>query len=320
MVCALRPRHDIHDHGDFAPRLAFAWGLGRGKNPSPKTVLRVGSGLFYDRFASSSVLQAERLNGVTQQQLLVANPDSYPNMPPLSTSSLVSPTIYQISPGAEGAADVAIRGQHRTPIGQAGNCAYHLSEFPAVSTSCFCVILTRRLPGTFDPPNPTSGVRPLGAPENIYQYDSEGIFRQNQLIVNSRISVGTKVSLFGFYSLNYSNSDLGTGGGGNGANFLRTRTILWQITGDRRSMCGTGADRGHFSFPYAIRLSPFMLVTSGSPFDITVGQDLNGDSIFNDRPGIFDATGSTTTRRRRSCARRWVRSTLCRPRAKPSSR
>jgi hypothetical protein len=38
-------------------------------------------------------------------------------------------------------------------------------------------------------------------------------------------------------------------------------------------------------------LNPFLAVNSGRPFDITVGQDLNGDSIFNDRPGF--ATGST---------------------------
>jgi len=38
--------------------------------------------------------------------------------------------------------------------------------------------------------------------------------------------------------------------------------------------------------PYAIRLSPFMVASSGSPFNITSGTDLNGDSIFNDRPGL----------------------------------
>ena len=39
--------------------------------------------------------------------------------------------------------------------------------------------------------------------------------------------------------------------------------------------------------PYAIRLSPFMVASSGSPFNITSGSDLNGDSIFNDRPGLM---------------------------------
>jgi hypothetical protein len=34
------------------------------------------------------------------------------------------------------------------------------------------------------------------------------------------------------------------------------------------------------------RLVPTVLASSGQPFDIIVGQDLNGDSIFNDRPAL----------------------------------
>src|SRR5208283_5241084 len=50
----------ISDHADLAPRVTFSWGIGRGKNP-PKTVLRAGWGIFYDRFAYDLALQAERL-------------------------------------------------------------------------------------------------------------------------------------------------------------------------------------------------------------------------------------------------------------------
>src|SRR5260370_36724146 len=49
------------------------------------------------------------------------------------------------------------------------------------------------------PPNPAAGP--------IYQYVSDGVFRQNQLIANFNIRVGAKLSLFGYYSLNYANSD-----------------------------------------------------------------------------------------------------------------
>jgi hypothetical protein len=87
--------------------------------------------------------------------------------------------------------------------------------------------------------------------------------------------------------LNYSNSDLGSGGGGNGANFLTNQYDPMADYG--RSVFDVrhrGLIAGNLTFPYAIRLSPFMLIASGAPFDVTVGQDLNGDSIFNDRPGI----------------------------------
>ncbi|MGA9899528.1 MAG: carboxypeptidase regulatory-like domain-containing protein [Terriglobales bacterium] len=288
---------DIHDHGDWAPRLAFAWGLGRGKNPSPKTVLRVGSGLFYDRFASSSVLQAERLNGVTQQQILVANPNFYPNIPTLPAGgSVVSPTIYQISPGLRAPQTWQSAVSLERQLGKRGTAAVTYLHSQG-EHQLFLRNINAPLPGTFDPQNPSSGVRPLGGTGNIYQYDSEGIFRQNQLIVNSRMSLGTKGSLFGFYSLNYSNSDLGSGGGGNGANFLTNQYDPMADYGRSAfDVRHRGLIAGSFSFPYAIRLSPFLLITSGSPFDITAGQDLNGDSIFNDRPGIVStATCAHTT-------------------------
>src|SRR5208282_6627804 len=44
-------------------------------------------------------------------------------------------------------------------------------------------------------------------PSPTFQYQSEGIFKQNQLIVNGSIRMGAKLSLFGYYTLNYSNSD-----------------------------------------------------------------------------------------------------------------
>src|SRR5262245_28875670 len=34
------------------------------------------------------------------------------------------------------------------------------------------------------------------------------------------------------------------------------------------------------------RLSPFVILDSGPPFDITVGRDLYGTTLFNGRPGI----------------------------------
>jgi hypothetical protein len=41
---------------------------------------------------------------------------------------------------------------------------------------------------------------------------------------------------------------------------------------------------GSVGLPRNFRLSPFLIAQSGVPFNITTGQDLNGNSIFNDRP------------------------------------
>src|SRR5262249_12382045 len=43
--------------------------------------------------------------------------------------------------------------------------------------------------------------------------------------------------------------------------------------------------------PHGFRVTPFMVANSGAPFNIITGQDLNGDSIFNDRPS-FASPGS----------------------------
>src|SRR5207244_1097918 len=94
----------IHDHADWAPRVAIAWGMGGGGKKTAKTVLRAGYGIFYDRFAENLVLNSERLNGRTQQQYIVAATantpiDFFPLVPPVNTPALqTTPTIYQIDP------------------------------------------------------------------------------------------------------------------------------------------------------------------------------------------------------------------------------
>jgi hypothetical protein len=46
---------------------------------------------------------------------------------------------------------------------------------------------------------------------------------------------------------------------------------------------------GTITLPYAVRLNPFVILSSGQPYNVTLGQDLNGDSIFNDRPSLASA-------------------------------
>jgi len=40
---------------------------------------------------------------------------------------------------------------------------------------------------------------------------------------------------------------------------------------------------GTYRAPWGITLNPFLIVTSGTPFNITIGRDLNGDTLFTDR-------------------------------------
>ena len=55
MGLRLEGQNHISDHFDIAPRMGLAWGIGDRK--APKTVLRAGAGIFYDRFDDDNILQ-----------------------------------------------------------------------------------------------------------------------------------------------------------------------------------------------------------------------------------------------------------------------
>ncbi|HEY3975312.1 MAG TPA: carboxypeptidase regulatory-like domain-containing protein [Candidatus Sulfotelmatobacter sp.] len=311
----------IHDRGDWAPRLGFAWGVG-GRTLPPKVVIRGGYGIFYDRFQTTPILQAERLNGVTQQQFIIDNPTCFPglgvaltnfsNCGPVSTSSS---NIYQISPRLH--APYTLQGAvsvERQVTKSATVAATYLNSrgFDQLVT----INANAPYPGT---PCGQAGLPACAAVSggNIYRYVSEGNFKQNQLIVNSNIRVGAKLQLFGFYTLNYANSDTAGVSNSGSASFASNSYNISQDYGrgafDIRHRVFLG---GSIALPYLMRLSPFMVISSGSPFNITSPIDQNGDQIYNDRPtlvstatcpagaapsgsiyctqlGTFDASGAT---------------------------
>jgi hypothetical protein len=140
------------------------------------------------------------------------------------------------------------------------------------------------IPPSTDPNDPT--VRPFGTLNNIYQYATQGIFRQNQLIVNANIRAGARLTLFGFYTFNnvHSNTSGGfNGGGGFPSNQYNLDADYGRAAYDIHHRLFLG---GSISAPYGFRLSPFMIVSSGAPYNVTIGNDLNGDSVTNDRPSF----------------------------------
>ena len=278
-------QNGIKDHGDWAPRIGFAWGLGGKKNAAPKTVIRTGFGLFYDRFAQNLIMQAERLNGINQRQAtLTIDPNSapaaqaatqallaslfasYPNIPALPGTQT---TTYSIDPGL------------RTPytVQFAGSIERQLTK-------------TATLTGTYIH---SHGVHQLfssvltATPVPQYQYESGGVFNQNQLIMNFNMRAGTRLTIFSFYMFSHANSDT-VGAGSFPSDPTRGISADYgRAAFDVRQRVFFG---GTVALPRGFRVSPFMVANSGSPFNIITGTDLNGDSIFNDRPAFGDgATG-----------------------------
>jgi hypothetical protein len=284
----------ISDHSDFAPRVGFAWGLHRRNNAAAKTVLRAGVGVFYDRFTEGLVLKAERLNGTHQQQFLVRSPTFFPVIPSIGglSSYAVTHARYQIDP--------TLRAPYM--LTSALSIEQQVSKSATISLTYLNShgvhqLLTNDinapLCGTFSLGQPQCGTRPLGsAAGNIYDFQSGGLFNQNQLIANVSLRLSTKLTLGGFYTLGYANADTNGNGGGlimnpydieqnyGRAGFdIRNRVVLF----------------GNWNLPHRTSLSPFVVASSGSPLNVTVGQDLFGTGSFDARPALAVAGATCST-------------------------
>jgi hypothetical protein len=280
----------ISDHANWAPRFSFAYAPGAGHGTPPKTTLRGGYGWFFDRFGSTYVLHAIRQNGINQQQYVVNNPSFYQNAPSasqLASSSSVAPTIYQVAPHLKAAVNM-----------EAAFSVDH--QFGRVATTSATYINSRGvhqylsnninayLPGTYDSVTGT-GTRPNGVNENIYQFQSGGVYNQNQLIMNYTVRA-SRVSLFGFYLVNFAKADT-SGAAYFPSNFFDPGSDYGRANFDVRNRFLLG---GNLQAPYGVSFSPMLVVDSGQPFNITVGQDLNGDSQFNDRPAFATSSSVDT--------------------------
>jgi len=292
-------QNNIHDHADFAPRIGIAWGLGSNGKSAPKTVLRGGFGIFYDRFGYNLVEQADLLDGVTQQKAVVAAPQFFSadgsGIPSFSQLAAIgSPTVYQISPNLRAPYTIQSAASIERQITK--TATFSVTYLNSRGEHAFYI-------DNVNAPAPwLNGARPqatLYNNDNIYQYGSGGIFRQNQLIANIRVSTGKRLSLFGFYTLNYANSNASSGGSAGGffssggtssASFLSNQfdplADYGRAAFDVRHRAFIG---GNITLPYAFSLSPFIIINSGQPYNLTTGQDNNGDSIFNDRPSFVSA-------------------------------
>ncbi len=264
---------NIGDHLDFAPRFGLAWAPAGGS--APKTVLRAGFGMFYDRFALANTVAARRYNGVTQQQYVIDNPDFFPGAPGVAllaasrsasaieevSSNVVAPRLMQSA--------LAIERQlpGHTTLTLTYSNSHGLHELRSADINA---------------PLPASGLFPFGNPDPVFLMESSGLYNQNQLIVNVNSRVNQRVSLFGSYTYNHamSNTD---GLTTFPANPYSMAGEYSPALTDIRHRATAG---GSVNAPWGLLFSPLITASSGPPFDITVGRDLYGDTLFNGRPGF----------------------------------
>jgi Carboxypeptidase regulatory-like domain len=283
----------IGDHNDWAPRLSFAWAPGKSNGPS-KTVIRAGYGWFFDRFNSTNIVQALRQNGVNQQQYVVKNPDFSQNAPSASSLaglSSVAPTVYSLSPKLRASLNMqaAVGVEHSfgkiatTSITYINSRGVH--QFLSDNINAY-------LPGTYHA-STGSGTRPNGINENIYQFQSGGVYNQNQIVLNYSVRA-KRASLFGFYMVNFAKADT-SGATYFPSNQFSPHADYGRSSFDQRSRFLLG---GNIQAPYGVSFSPMMVFESGQPFNITLGQDLNGDNQFNDRPAFANSASTNVLQTR----------------------
>ena len=159
----------------------------RARTPRQKWCCAVAMGIFYDRFTEDLILAQQLQNGVIQQQYLVQNPGFLRSQPDglpsgFGGSSRRPADGLPTESESSHAVHDANGSEPRAPAHKVRQCRGYLSQFarrPRVLHQ-FHQRQRRRARCHRD--------------EILYQYQSEGVFKQNQFIVNSSVRMGTKLT------------------------------------------------------------------------------------------------------------------------------
>lgn len=297
----LEGQNRIHDHADWAPRLAIAWSPKLTAGAEAKTVIRAGYGWFYNRFTVPLTFTAESGRPYILQTIFenginatgyVANcsPCTFnPNTvePPSAVSATSIPYYYSLDPHFHAALDMQVGAgvDRQLAKGVMVNVTYlytqGVHQYLTESVNAPVFNLTTYTPTTPAPP--------------IYNYQlqSGGVYRQNQLILTASMQ-RKRFVLTGTYMLNNANSD--TQGVSYVSAFAQNPGLDYGRAnfGYRHRLTFINSYTG----PWGIVFASVLYAQSGVPYNFTIGNDLTENEQFNARPtyGTCGGAGVVTTR------------------------
>ena len=156
-----------------------------------------------------------------------------------------------------------------------------------VRTRTLRALRSRNINAPLPPPSGTAGnLRPFGDSGEIFQYESSGVFDQNQLIITAVNKFGKRLSWYSTYIYGRANSDT-EGPRSFPINTYDLSTEYGRSALDARHTFYWG---GWITMPGGISLTPMFVMRSGLPFNIRIGRDRNGDSLFTERPSFATDT------------------------------
>jgi hypothetical protein len=282
----------IRDHADFAPRLAVAWAPHFDSKKPPKTVLRAGYGWFYTRFTMPGqlgsgtgtpyVIQTIHQNGVNQQSYVINDLQPQPGGYDLDAS--LPESTLQSYPGSTPAIDT-IAPHFHAALNMQGGVGIDRTLWKN-TTANVTYLFTRGVHQYFTnvvtaPAFDVGSYTITGPPPTVYnnQFQSGGIFNENQITA----TFGTHYKKLGI-NANYAFSDAKSDTSG--------------VTYVPSVAQNPGLDYGRASFsihnrlfllatytaPHGITIAPLLAAQSGTPYNITIGDDLTGNNQYNARP------------------------------------
>jgi hypothetical protein len=270
LTVSLGLRHELQSNLDdrlnLAPRAGLLWSPFR----SGSTTIRGGGGIFYDWYEAETYEQTLRVDGTTQQDLVIRNP-GFPDpfaggsinvLPPgriVAADGMRMPTIFQSAIGVE---------RRVTPTSRL-NVAY-------LYTRGWHELRGRNV----NAPIPGIG-RPEPALGNVTQIESTAESRRHALSLNLNTNVPARRL---FAAINYT---LG-----------RTRNEAdgpLSLPADNYDLAAEWGPApsdvrhrlsGMFNMPLwkGLRIGSMFRAQSAAPYNITTGFDDNGDTVSNDRP------------------------------------